>query len=245
MNYLRVISIMAIVALTPPLSHATTISCGPNICYQYDETQTAALYFGLPTRLGDSMRFIPSNFRAESLNGSGLVSVSQTWVFDRVYSVTGAEIGSVLVSEAGDYGISGDSSGTPDSVGVELVTTVANNASAEVASDTKNFSASGNTANPQQFWSLISTSINPASVFTMVASDVAVSVKNSLTATTDEVGGNAWIQKKFILHVGTVIPVPAAVWLFGSAFGVLFVLRRRAVSSSTPDAAPYRPDGPL
>ncbi|MEO8223477.1 MAG: hypothetical protein ABI661_01625 [Gammaproteobacteria bacterium] len=221
-------SIAAVSILTPLLSQATTLSCGPNICFQYDETQTAALYFGLPTLLGDSMRFLPPNFRAESLNGAGTVTVSQTWVFDQVYSTSGAEIGSVRVSEAGDYGISGDSSGVPDTVSVQLVTTVANNASIEFASDTKYFSASGNTVSPPQLWSLVSTPINPSTAFSMIASNVAVSIANTLTATTDEVGGDAWIQKKFVVQVGTVVPVPATAWLFASGAGLLGWLRRRA-----------------
>jgi len=212
------------------LGQATTLTCGPNICYQYDETQSAAAYFGLPTLVGDAMRFLPPNFRAESLNGVGTVSVTATWLFDKVYSTSSAEIGSVVVSEAGDYSITGDTGGSPDTVNVNLYTQVANNASAEVAFDIKNFTASGDTFLPPQPWALISGSINPATVFAAVANDVAVSVQNTLSATTDEFGGDAWIQKKFVVQIGTVapVPVPAAVWLFGSAFGVLSVLRRRA-----------------
>ena len=222
-------TLAVIAAMLPVASHAIT-DCGPSICYTYDPGQPAAAYFGTPTRLGDSMRFIPPNFRAESLNG-GTVSVSATWLFDNVYSTTGGEIGSVLITEAGDFSITGDSSGAPDTVSVNLYTQVANNASAEVAIDTKNFSASGNTFAPPEPWALISTAINPSTAFTAAANNVAVSIQNTLSATTDELGGNAWIQKKFVVEIGTVapVPVPAAVWLFGSAFGVLTLVRRRIV----------------
>lgn len=231
MKILKIVTSMAtIAALSPLLAHATTLACGPNVCYQYNETQDASLYFGLPTLFGDTMRFTPPNFQAESLNGQGLVSLSKTWLFDNVYATTtGMEIGNVIVREAGDYYITGDSSGAPDTVGVNLYTQVANNASTEVAFDIKNFSASGNSASP---WVLTSTAINPSLVFSAVANDVAVSIQNTLTASTDELGGDAFIQKKFVVEIGTVVPnvvpVPAAAWLFGSAFGLLGFVRRRA-----------------
>ena len=223
-------TLAVIAAMLPMAGHAIT-QCGPSICYTYDPLQAAAAAFGTPTLLGDSMRFVPPNFRAESLNGAGTVTVTATWLFDNVYSTGGGEIGSVLITEAGDFSITGDSGGAPDTVGVNLYTQVANNASAEVATDLKNFSASGDTFLPPQPWALISTAINPSTAFTSLANNVAVSIQNTLSATTDELGGAAWIQKKFVVEIGTVapVPVPAAVWLFGSAFGVLSLVRRRAI----------------
>ena len=232
MKFLRAANAIAALAAMLPLASQATTQCGPNICYTYNAGQSAAAYFGLPTLLGDSMRFIPPNFRAESLNTTGTVTVSANWVFDNVYSTSGAEIGSVFVSEAGDYGISGDSGGAPDTVGVNLVTLVADNASVESVFDTKNFSASGNTASPAQTWALVSGTINPATAFTAIANNVAISIQNTLSATSDEAGGDAWIQKKFVVQVGTVapVPVPAAAWLFGSALGLMGVARRRAAA---------------
>jgi hypothetical protein len=231
MKSLRSAKTLAVIAAMLPVAGHAITQCGPNICYTYDPLQAAASAFGTPTLLGDSMRFIPPSFRAESLNGVGTVTTSATWLFDNVYSVGGGEIGSVLITEAGDFSITGDSSGAADTVGVNLFTQVANNASAEVATDVKNFSASGNTASPPEPWALISTAINPSTAFAAVASNVAVSIQNTLSATTDELGGAAWIQKKFVVEIGTVapVPVPAAVWLFGSAFGVLTLVRRRVV----------------
>ena len=43
---------------------------------------------------------------------------------------------------------------------------------------------------------------------------------------TDENGESAWIQKKITVVVSEV-PVPAAVWLFGSGLGLLGFMRRR------------------
>lgn len=226
-------SLVALMTMTPLAGHAITVTtCSTNVCYEYDNTQGAVAYFGLPTLIGDTMRFLPANFRAESLNTQGVVSTSSTWLFTRVYSVSGAELSAVMVTERGDYSITGDTGGAPDTVSANLFIQVANNASLEFVVDIKNFSASGNTASPPQLWSLSNTPISPESVFTAIANDVAVLIQNTLTASSDQLGGNAWIQKKFILDITavspTVVPVPAAVWLFGSAFGVLTLLRRRA-----------------
>ncbi len=230
-KWVLVSSLVGLMAILPMTGHAITTICGPNICYKYDETQAAQAYFGLPTLVGDAMRFLPANFKAESLNGQGVVSTTATWVFDRVYSVSGAEIASIVIREAGDYFISGDS-GAPDTVSANLYTLVTDNVSAEVAFNIKNFSASGNTVTPPQPWALVSDPISPAAAFAAIANDVAVLIQNTLTASTDQANAQAFIQKKFVVEIGTivptVIPVPAAVWLLGSAFGVLTLVRRRA-----------------
>jgi hypothetical protein len=53
-----------------------------------------------------------------------------------------------------------------------------------------------------------------------------VTVQDTLRANAAP-GQLAWIQKKFTLSAQTVVPVPAAVWLLGSAVGLLGVIRRR------------------
>ena len=237
MNFQRFASALAvIVAAGPGLAQATTLDCSANICFQYDETQGAVAYFGTPTLVGDAEVFLPPNFRAESINGAGIHAPfgqtdiqSANFIFDRVYSVSGGEIGSVLVSEAGDYDISGDTGGLPDNVHVDIYTQIANNASAEFASDLVNFDASGNSGGTQN-WALLSNVLDPATAFTAYANDVAVNIQNTLKAFSDEAGGDAWIQKKFVVQIGTVVPVPvpAAVWLFGSGLGLLGLARRKA-----------------
>lgn len=199
----------------PVISHATALtSCGPNICYQYDDAQAAVSLYGSPTLIGDSMRFLPSVFRVESSNTTGLAFTATgnaNFIFDQVWAITpGFEIGSVQVTEAGDYSISGDSAGNPDAVNASLTTKVTDNASSESVSDTVNFSASGNTSGAT-LWSLQGNALNPADVFSASAQNIGISIQNVLNATTDEFGGLAWIQKKFVVTVGTVVaptPVP-------------------------------------
>ena len=59
-----------------------------------------------------------------------------------------------------------------------------------------------------------------------------MSINNILTASTSSSGESAFIDKDVIAGTTmtvetTPIPVPAAVWLFGSALGLLGWVRRR------------------
>ena len=69
--------------------------------------------------------------------------------------------------------------------------------------------------------------LTPAASLSQVANDLRLSIQNDLSAFTDASGERAWIEKKLVLNITTVVPVPAAVWLFGSALGVVGLIRRR------------------
>lgn len=216
---------------------ATTLNCGPNICYQYNETQSAIALFGTPVLIGDSMRFLPSVFRAESNNNTGSVSTASTsanFIFDQVWATTsGAEIGSVQVLEAGDYSISNDNGGVPDAVGVTLSTRVGDNSSSEFVIDNVSFIANGDSSGART-WALQGNAINPAIAFTASAQNISIQIQNTLTATTDEFGGDAWIQKKFTVVVGTEVPppvpLPPTLPLLLTGVGMLGVNLRRRIA---------------
>ncbi len=78
--------------------------------------------------------------------------------------------------------------------------------------------------------------LSPAATFTGLANQMTLTIQNQLAAfTNDTTGGSelAWIEKKLAVTVITTnpVPVPAGLWLLGSAFGVLAVARRRAVAA--------------
>ena len=124
---LSVINVSAIVGavfafIAMPAQSATVTNCGPTICYTYDDAQAATALFGTPSLVGDSLVFLPPNFRAESLNGAGTDVVSANFIFDEIYSVGGDDITSLVVFESGDYDIINGSE-----VGVDILFSVVSN----------------------------------------------------------------------------------------------------------------------
>lgn len=220
-------SLALLCALGGAANAATVQLCGPTVCYVYDSTQAAIANFGTPTLAGDSIFFTPTTFRAESANGAGIDIDDATFSFDKVFSHdgsqiegTGLEIASLTVVDDGDYRIIGG-----DTVDATLRLQAVNIGSAEVDSVTEMFAAFGNSGGTQD-WTLTATLL-PIDVFTASADRLAVAVQNTLTASTDAAGELAWIQKKFSLTATTVVPLPAAAWLFASGLGLLGSLRRR------------------
>jgi hypothetical protein len=202
-------------------AHAASVTlCGPTICYEYDDAQAAAAAFGQPTLIGDSLRFLPASFLAASANGAGFDWESATFLVSRIYSTTGQDIISVSVFETGDYEIVGGGA-----VSADLYLLAASNlVGSDFAVATAAFDSSGASGGLQE-WA-IEAEILPTAVFGGPSSDLSLQIQNFLTAVTGSNGELAWIQKKLVLEVA-VIPVPAAVWLFASALGLLAFARRR------------------
>jgi len=214
-----------------PAARAATVSlCGPSVCYEYDNAQAAVALFGLPTLIGNNIIFTPTVFRAESQDGVGLHSgtntdsVSATFVFDRVYTtLPGDEIFGLYLYEDGDYRIIQDGSVSGDlyfrayNLNNLLENTLATDSFGPVSGDSGGL----------QLWNM-SANLWPSAVFSTIADDLRLQIQNDLSAFTDANGERAWIQKKLVLNVTTVvpIPVPAAAWLFGSAIGLLAWVRR-------------------
>ncbi len=227
---------VGLLALAP--AQATTQSyCGPNLCYQWDDAQAAAALYGQPNFSGDDAYFTPTVFEARSVDGVGIHTatntdfVDGTWLFSKVWTVNpDNEIGTILAFEEGDYAINypgGTVSGSLYLAGFGLNAVE----SSIIATDAVNYS--GTSAG---LW-YMTASITPANSLTQAANNLSLTIQNQLWAfTTNASAGSelAYIEKKLILQINTtvpgentVVPVPAAVWLFGSGLGVLGWLRRR------------------
>ena len=206
---------------------------GDNIVYEYDSSVNAGALalFGTPTISGDVVRFIPPDFRAESVDGVGVHSgtnidnVNANFIFDRVYSLNGLEIQEIKVLEFGDYEITNG-----DRVSLDLLLTASSNIDfLDFTSNNAAFDALGDSGGLQT-WQ-VSASVLPADMFSSAATDMALSIQNTLEAETNALGESAWIQKKLAFVAATeknpVVPLPPAVWLFGSSLGLLGMVRRR------------------
>lgn len=228
--------------LALPASATVLTYCGPNLCFEYDDAQAAVQYYGQPQFAGDDAYFLPNLFRAQSLDGVGLHTpfantdfVDGTFVFSQIYTTNpNNEIANILAYEEGDYEINyaaGEAHGDLwlSALGLNAIEPLV------VATDSVDFlgDSFGN-----QLWAM-SANVSPAAVLTQLANNMTLTIQNQLSAfTSDTTGGSeyAYIEKKLVLEINTVIPVtevvpvPAAAWLLGSAFGVLSVLRRRRPS---------------
>jgi len=240
MRGIRVFGGLAAVAassLALPVNAAMVTQCGPNVCYQYDNAQAAASWFGLPTLLGDAMYFTPTTFEARSADGVGIHSgtntdvADATWVFSRVYSVNSSyEIISILAYEEGDYEINyagGETHGD-----LYLRARGLNNLLEASLIDTDAVDFYGSSGGVQ-LWSMTA-GLTPAASLTQLATNLTVTIQNTLTAfTANTTPGSelAWIEKKLVLDVTTVVPVPAAAWLMASGLGLLGFARRRQAAS--------------
>lgn len=235
-----VAGVLGAIAAPLPASAAIVSLCGPNICYEYDSNpgvNAGITLFGAPTLLSgsDTLEFTPTAFSASAANG-GIQTTTATFQFSRVYSISGAEIVSFTVNESGDYRIinGGAVSASLRLQSVDKVNNGLGGSFPEVAvtSPIPNWSTTTPTgftpSGPFGFqnWSL-SASLTPAALFQDLANVVDLQIQNTLDAFTFASGQQAFIQKKLTL-VTSVVPVPAAVWLFGSALAGIGFLRRRA-----------------
>lgn len=211
--------------------------CGTSICYEYDNNAGVnpgiALY-GAPTLLsGNTLSFVPTNFNADSDYGSPIPTPTSVAVFKftRVYTTNGGEVASITVTESGDYQIIG-AGAVNANMRLQSVDNVDDGAATPGFAESTAPQFNWNTSTPTGFalanWSLTGV-ITPAALFSDLATDVDFSIQNTLQAFATS-GNYAFIQKKLSLTVtaASTVPVPAAVWLFGSALGVFGFMRRKA-----------------
>lgn len=211
----------AVLAL--PAEAAIVTLYGDDVSFTFDD----ASLFGSATVVGNSLVFSPTNFRAESTNEAGSDLVSETLNIEVEVTTPGVRIGGLALVEKGDYRLDGGDASVTASGRLQVVSRTQTDGLFPLNGSTI-FNATGlTTQGATTGWS------GSAAVdITGWGGDTSVraQIQNNLSATTLQNGEAAWIEKKLgdvSLDV-TLVPVPAALWLFGSGLlGLVGVARRR------------------
>ncbi|MFW2405668.1 MAG: VPLPA-CTERM sorting domain-containing protein, partial [Gammaproteobacteria bacterium] len=226
---MKPLALFAATALCWGTSQAALITqSGTDVDFTYDD----ATLFGMGTVVGNSIFFTPTTFKAESLNDDGAVSpIGQNTLNIQVDVTSGGgyEITNFQLAELGDYLLTGNSSSVSASARLQVSSNTTTCGFFNCV-DTKIDNVSGlTTVGTTTEWTA-AVGIDLADTADWGSdSSVIAQIQNNLLATSTVNGESAMIQKK-AAGVGLVInpiPVPAAVWLFGSALGLLGWMRRK------------------
>jgi len=224
LSSLLAVSLLSALVSTPA---SAAIIYGDDLKFTYDDSTL----YGSAFTLGNSIFFMPTSFRAESTNGSpAVVNTNETLNIQIEVITEGYQITDFVLLEQGDYFLDGAGAEVTAS-GQLQVTSLTTSCGVFSCIGTEVFNVGGlTTQGAATAWSG-GADVDLGSLSGWGAdTNVVAQIQNNLSATTATSGENAWIQKKanFVGMEITVIPVPAAVWLFLSGLGALLGFARRA-----------------
>lgn len=200
---------------------------GDDVSFTYDD----ATLYGTGVIFGNSIFFTPAAFLAESLDGAGLDTTTTTLNIDVNATTDGFSMTNFTIFEDGDYRLKG-SGASVAADGFFRAISLTTPCGSPPCQATVLFDAGtlADTGGALDLWSM-GASLDLSSVTGWGSdTDVRLTVQNTLTAETLASGEIAFIQKKFSITIPGV-PIPAAVWLFGSGLlGLIGIGRRKKAS---------------
>jgi len=223
---IKISATFAITLLSPAVANSAMVLAGSGntVDFYYDDTHQGTLDYGTLQVTGDTIFATPS-FGVSALNGDG------TSMFQNIGSVfvvakDGYSFTSIDIVESGTYQTTGD--GTVNLTGT---LDVINSASPLDINPTGNLSVSDLTLSGVNSWQA-SLNYDMTAAMWDNANSIQLILTNTLFATSPVTGGTAVINQTLTgsnmgMSINTVVPVPAAVWLFGSGLIALAGIARR------------------
>lgn len=209
---------------------------GTTVCFIYDSSLVDPI-FGTLQVSGDNIYATPTSFSALSTDGQGTVTTTGTGTIE-VIAKSGYTLDGINVGEVGNYRMTSGTGNSVDADGYLRIFDVADPVPVFGTEEETTLNITGDlTLNDSNLHSW-----SGAGGFDLTTSlwqdvnHVGLTLQNTLTATTTFFGESAMIQKKAVGSEITVsvitspIPLPAAVWLFGSGLLGLAVFARRKAS---------------
>lgn len=180
------------------------------------------ILYGSPTVAGDRLLFFPTAYASSSADGSADTTSGTLQIM--LQAKPGYFIETVRIAEFGDYSLTGSGDAQAQISGYLAVTDLKTFQTAE------DFHSALFQSSPASGPITLSWEID----YTGLGVTAAMLTFNNNLQTSSAAGTAAFIQKKSVLSNAVQVefytapvPVPAAIWLFGSALGPLCWLRRR------------------
>jgi len=213
----------AVVMLAGGASAATVVAVGDNVRFTYDDSTA----YGTGIVVGDTILFHPDDIRAASQNVGSQTTTKMLNIQVEILT-DGYWLQDFKLLEQGDYELYGDGASV-DMAGEFMISSNTNSYSV-----TDNFDAGPLVVHDALTEWTASSMISLADTVGWGSdTDIDIDLSNELFAQTLAGGESAAIQKKLdaVRIEITAVPVPAAVWLFGSGLiGLAGFMRRKAAA---------------
>jgi len=193
---------------------------GDTVSFTYDNVLSGL--FGTPTVSGNSLVFLPTEFKAQSLDGGATALTSSTFQV-KIDRLNGHHITNIALTEKGDYILNGVDTKT-GALG-EL-------RASEVTFPFQEYVSKIKSVNPFVETGLFSSADWVTNANLAFAPDTIkslfVTIENILWAQSDVKHDIAFIEKKFVSLTVTAVPLPQALWLFcAGMMGLLSMSKRK------------------